>query len=293
MYYGSGPILAGVATPTITVKPATSTVTAYPLQVTVTLSGSGTLPTPTGTVTLTIGTYAASEALTGGVALFSIPGPLSSGAATISAAYSGDSNYTAGTGTASVTINVPVPGLSVTATALSIAPGATTGNASPLTVTPAGGFTGNVALSATILSSPANAVAPTFSFGATSPVSITGTGSGTATLTVNTTASVSAALARPAQPAPLLHGSSVIALAGLLLIGVPGGRRFRSFLRACGGMALLCLCIGVACGGLTGCGGSSGTATGIAGTTPGNYLVQITATSGSLTAAGDLTLTIQ
>jgi len=293
MFYGSGPVLAGVAASTVTVTPSASTVTAYPLQVTVNVSGSGTLPTPTGTVKLSLGTYSATQSLASGSASFSIPGPLNSGAATLTATYSGDSNYTSGTGTASVTINVPAPGFSVSATAVSVMPGATTGNTSTVMVMPAGGFTGSVTLSAVILSSPVNAVAqPTLSFGATSPVIITGASSGSATLTVSTTASVSAALAPPAQPATLRRTPGMAVLAGFLLVAVPGRRRFRRGLRLYRGLALLCLCAATMCIGLTGCGGS-GSAKGDAGTTPGNYLVQITCTSGSLTATGDLTLTVQ
>ncbi|MGH9344056.1 MAG: Ig-like domain repeat protein [Terriglobia bacterium] len=264
------------------------------MQVTVNVAGSGTLPAPQGTVTLNLGTYSETQTLASGSASFSIPGPLSSGAATLSATYSGDSNYTSGAGTASVTINVAPAGFSVSAAALSVMPGATTGNTSTITVTPAGGFTGNVTLSAVILSSPAGAVAqPTFSFGATSPVSITSTGSGTAILTVNTTNSASAALAPPAQPTTPLDIPGLFALAGLLLVAVPGWRRFCCRLCFGKGIAFACLWAGMMCAGLTGCGSSSISAISAPGTTPGNYLVQITGTSGSLTATGDLMLTVQ
>lgn len=294
MFYGSGPILAGVAASTVTVTPASSTVTGYPLQVTVNVAGNGTLPTPTGTVTLSLGTYSATQMLTNGSASFSIPGPLDSGAATLTAAYSGDSNYSSASGTASITVNVPSPGFAVGATAVSVTPGAVTGNTSTVTVTPSGGFTGKVALSAAVVASPANAVAPpTFSFGATSPVNITGAGSGTATLTVSTTAPVSAALAPPALPTSLPRTPAMLAWAGLLLVGIPGRRSFRRRLRLCRSLAALCFCAGVACAGLAGCGGSPGSTRSVAGTTPGNYLVQITGTSGSITATGEFTLSVQ
>lgn len=272
MFYADGPILAGVAAPTLTVTPSASTVTAYPLQVTVKVSGSGSLPTPTGTVTLSVGTYSSTQTLASGSASFSIPGQLSSGAATLTASYSGDSNYTSGIGSASVTINVPAPGFSVSATAVSVMPGVNTGNTSTVTVTPTGGFTGSVTLSAVILSSPSGATAPpTFGFGATNPVAITDSGSGTATLTVSTTAAVSAALRSPAQPASPRRGPGMLALAGLLLIAVPRGRYFRRSLGWYSSMAVACLCAGLLCAGLSGCGSSSAVASSIPGTTPGNY----------------------
>jgi hypothetical protein len=42
----------------------------------------------------------------------------------------------------------------------SVAPGATTGNTSTITVTPTGGFTGSVALTAALTTSPSGALAP-------------------------------------------------------------------------------------------------------------------------------------
>lgn len=81
------------------------------------------------------------------------------------------------------------PSFSVSGTAVSVMPGATTGNTSTISVTPAGGFTGAVALSASVTSGPTGAVQPpTLSFGNTATVSITGTSVATATLTVSTTA---------------------------------------------------------------------------------------------------------
>ena len=294
MFYGSGPILAGVAAPTVTVTPSSSTVTTYPLQVTVNVVGSGTLPAPAGTVALSTGSYSATQTLANSSASFSIPGPLDSGAATLTATYSGDSNYTSGTSTASVTINVPTPGFSVSATPVSVMPGAVTGNASTITLTPSGDFTGNVTLSATILSSPANGVAPpTFSFGNTSPVNIAGTSSGTATLTVSTTPPASAALAFPVKRPASWRVPGTFMLAGLPLVVLLGKRRFRRRLCLYRDLAVICLCAFIFCTGLTGCGGGSVSAKSIPGTTAGSYLVQITGSSGSLTASGDLALTVQ
>lgn len=293
MFYGSGPILAGIAASTVKVTPSASKFTSYPLQVTVDVTGSGTLPAPTGTVTLSLGTYSATQPLANGSTSFSISGPLNSGVATLTANYSGDSNYTSGTGTASVAIEIPAPRFSIGATAVSIMPGAVTGNISTITVTPTGGFTGSVALSATILSGPANAVAqPTFSFGVTSPVSIAGAGSSTATLTIGTTASVITSL-MSATPRSSPRTPGTLILAGLMVVALPGGGLFRRRLRVRRSLAVACLGAGMACAGLTGCGGNSGSAQSIAGTTRGNYLVQITGSSGNVIATGNLTLTVQ
>src|ERR1035437_8575949 len=98
------------------------------------------------------------------------------------------------TASATVTLNVtavPMPSFTVSGTAVTISsPGATTGNASTITITPSNGFTGSVTLTAQITTSPAGAqFPPTLSFGASSPVSIVSATPGTASLTVSTTAS--------------------------------------------------------------------------------------------------------
>ena len=92
-------------TPTVTVTPAHSTITtAQTDQVTVTVSGSS--PTPTGTVTLTSGSYnSGPTTLSGGSASITIPaGQLAVGSDTLTATYSGDTNYNGNTGTAPVTV---------------------------------------------------------------------------------------------------------------------------------------------------------------------------------------------
>ena len=81
------------------------------------------------------------------------------------------------------------PTVTVSGTTVTVAQGATSGNVSTVTVTPANGFTGSVTLSAAVTLSPSGTVyPPTLSFGSTSPVLITGTAASTAALTVVTTA---------------------------------------------------------------------------------------------------------
>ncbi len=151
-------------------------------------------------MTLTSKGYtSAAAALTSGGATIDIPaGTLVIGIDTLTVAYSGDNYYQSATGTATVTVT---PGFTISGGAVTVSPGATTGNTSTITVTPSRGFIGSVAMTAAITSEPSGAQdLPTLSFGATSPVAITGASAGTATLTITTTAATSAALLRPARP---------------------------------------------------------------------------------------------
>jgi len=283
-------------TPTVTVTPSSSNITtAQSLTVTVAINGGIGNPTPTGSVILTSGSYtSAATALGGGSATISIPaGSLTAGSDTLTASYSGDANYIADTGTTAVTVTVPPPpSFTVSGSAVTVSPGATSGNTSTITVTPSGGFTGSVALTAALTSSPTGAqYPPTMSFGSTSPVSIIGTTAGMATLTINTTAATSAAVVYPKRPGVPWYATGGATLACLLLIGIPARRRnWRTML----GMLvfLVALTGGVfACGGGGGGGGGGGTSN--PGTTAGSYTVTVTGTSGSTTATGTVTLTVQ
>lgn len=70
---------------------------------------------------------------------------------------------------------------------LNIAPGATSGNTSTITVTPTNGFTGSVAVSCAVTAAPTGAVSPV-TCSLPSPVNITGAAAVTSTLTVSSTA---------------------------------------------------------------------------------------------------------
>jgi hypothetical protein len=175
---------------------------------------------------------------------------------------------------------------------ITLAPGATTGNTSTITVTPAGGFTGNVALSAALTSSPNGAQSlPALSFGSTSPVSITGASAGTATLTITTTAGGGCTQAYQIQRPVPWYAAGGAALACLLLFGIPARRRsWRTML----GMMALLFALG---SGVLACGGNSGSscvAVTSPGTTPGTYTITVTGTSsGTAAATSTLTLTVQ
>ena len=107
------------ATASVGVAPSASAIYASStLTVTVTVSGSDSLGTPTGSVVLAGGGFSASQGLTSGVATITIPAnSLSTGTDTLTASYSGDSNYAAADGSAAVTVTIAS---SVTVTPASI-----------------------------------------------------------------------------------------------------------------------------------------------------------------------------
>jgi hypothetical protein len=98
-------------TPAVTVKTSTGSMASNtPLSVAVTVTGSGS-STPTGSITLASGSYTSSAAaLAKGAATVTIPpGSLSAGKDTLTATYSGDSNYNAATGSSAIMVTAPPP----------------------------------------------------------------------------------------------------------------------------------------------------------------------------------------
>jgi subtilase family serine protease len=284
-----------IATPGITITPYNpTTVVDQALALTVSVGGPQGIPPPTGTITLSGGGYTSpATQLTTGSASFTIPAnSLALGTFNLQASYSGDANYLAANVTDIVTVTpIPVPGLTIAGNAITVAPGATTGNTSTITITPSGGFTGAVTLSCTITpiaaSDPATCSVPT-------SVTITDTTAQTVTLTATTTAA-SSALNRPPQLFWPAAGGGTLAL--VLLFGIPGKRRkWRTML---GMFALLVAITSVvlACGGGSsggsGGGGGGGGGGGNPGTSAGNYTINVAAVSGSVTANAAVTLTVQ
>jgi hypothetical protein len=151
---------------------------------------------------------------------------------------------------------------------ISIAPGASTGNSSVISVTPSGGFTGPIALACAVTSSPATAADPLTCALSNSSVSITGSTAATSTLTISSTPSGAAAFNRGL-------GGGGLALAVLLFMA-PLRRR-----RALAGLLGIIALAGV--GVITGCGGGSQAPTPPAnpGTTAGAYVVTISGTASS------------
>lgn len=273
---------------TVAVSNPGTIATIQPLDVTITVSGSFGNPTPTGSVTLTSGSYSSgSTTLNGGSVTITVPaGSLAVGHVTLSVQYSGDSVYGPATGTGSVTVTLPIV---ISGTAVHISPGATSGNQSTITVTPYGGFTGSVALTAAVTSSPAGATdLPTLSFGTTGTVTITSDAAGTATLTIMTVAPVGCSQAVRAGSSARWLFPSGLTLACIVFLVIPGhGHRRRV-------LPMLLVLVGVTIG-LIACGGGGGGGSGCTspGTTPGNYSITVTGTSGSITANGSISLTVQ
>ena len=292
--YNTNPV---TATATLVVNRAVSSMTLHPsrssintdqtLNVRIDMGSAANLPLPTGTVTLSSGNYTSGAvSLTSSSIDISIPpGSLATGTIALIASYSGDSNFSPNTGAVTISVTGVPASVKVAGTDVTIAtPGATTGNTSTITLTPAGGFTGTVNLTASVTSSPAGAKnPPTVSFGSTTPVTISGTAAVKATLTVTTTPTTTSAIVPP----PLTHrnwypaGGTTLGL--LVLFGIPARRRK---LRAWLGMLLLFAGVSI---GMTACGGGSGSSTAPPpvthpGTTAGTYVVTVTATSGAVSA---------
>ncbi|HET6168822.1 MAG TPA: Ig-like domain repeat protein [Terracidiphilus sp.] len=293
------PVTVQKVTPALTVTPSSPSIPVNDfLQVTVTPTPASGLPLPTGTVTVGMaGALQPPVTLANGTATVTIPAnTLPMGADTILGSYSGDANYQLVSATTSVTVTAAAPpGLTLSGTSVTIVPGATTSNSSTITLAPTGGFTGSVTLTAAITNSPVGAVhPPTFSFGSTSPVSLTGATNGTATLTISTTAATSGALHRPARPgsgANWIGGGGVLAC--ILLFGISNRRRrWQTML----GMIVFLIFLSggvLSCGGGGSGSGGGGGGGGTPGTTAGDYTVTVTGTSGTMTATGTVSLTVQ
>jgi hypothetical protein len=192
--------------------------------------------------------------------------------------------------TTSLTIDVPEPppSFSLSSTAVTIATPGSSGT-STVTISPSGGFTGNVSLSCAVRGGPTGAVdSPTCSV--TAPPPINGAKAVTATLTVSSTAASSAARGYSVAPYRLPQvaaiGGSAVAMASLLSFGFPIRRRRTSLPL---GLLLIATLIGTAIG----CGGKNAAApTANPGTTPGDYTVTVSGSSGAITAATAATVTV-
>lgn len=275
-------------TPAIEIKTSSSTLSASQ-DLTVSISVSGKAGTPTGSVTLTSGSYESPvTTLSSGNATVIVPaGTLPAGADTLVATYTPDAASSSIYISSGQSVPVTVAGFTVQAAGVMVTPGATAGNTSTITLTPAGGFSGSVTLTAVVTSSPPGAQdPPTLSFGSTNPVSISGTTAVMTTLTIQTTAATSSAMNSPKHRFGGLWTDGNATLACILLLAIPARRRR---LQTSLGMLLFAtaLTCGIAsCGGGSGSGGGSGNSN--PGTTPGNYTVTVTATSGSTTSTGTL-----
>ena len=121
---------------------------------------------------------------------------------------------------ATAVYNLPAPNFSITGTAVSVAPGASTGNTSTITLNPSGGFTGVISLSCAVTVTPTAASDPaTCSIPAS--VTVSGSTAQTTTLTVNTT-SASLALDRTGTFFRQSLGGLALSRAFCSLVSRPG-----------------------------------------------------------------------
>jgi hypothetical protein len=246
--------------PTVTVSPSPTTPdSSQSLTVTVTVSDSSSAVVPTGYVTLTTtGGYSSGLILlSGGTTKITILGnTLAAGTVTLTAAYSGDATYAAGTGTNTVTVTQSTYSLTAS-TPSAVSPGATAsstvGGSSSSSY-----YTGTVTLSSCTLTSssvtnpeapPSCSVSGTITFSS-------GTPSGTGTATVSTYDEVAGNQARPNLPGGKgwLGAGAGTVLALLVFFGIPARRRsWRNMLSI--------LIATVTLGALASCGGSTNTST--------------------------------
>jgi len=288
-----------VLTPTVTVTPASSSInTTQSLNVTVAIAGAG--ATPTGTITLTSGSYNSgvqtigANSCSAATCTITIPAnSLNAGTDTLTATYSGDAVYASIVGTNTVSVTKAIFSLSATNNT-GLAPGATTGNTSTVTVTSGTLYSGTVTLTCALTTYPSGAIyLPTCSGGSSTITLVSGVASGTgqATITVNTTAAT-AALDIPRLPGrgrgwAGAGGSAVLAF--LLFLGIPARRRsWRSML----GILVMIMALG----GLAACGGSpsnTSTTSSTPGTTAGTYTFTVTGTGNpTVTPAPTTTFTV-
>jgi trimeric autotransporter adhesin len=236
-------------------------------------SSSGLL-LPSGTVTLTN----SSGATVGTGTLANITNPVTntaiaqatitvSGTAT-TVSYAGDTNYNAGS--ASFTPSTGSFTLSAAPSTVSISSGGS--GTTTMNITPASGFTGTVNVSCSAGSSPLTCSL------AQSSVAVSGTAAVTDVLTVTSTSS--SGLRIPANPLDRWYAAGGVALAGVLLFGLPGRRRAWQRM-----LSLLLLFIAV---GVVGCGGG-----GSSNNNTSTYTVTVTATSGTLSQSSNVTVTVQ
>jgi subtilase family serine protease len=301
----------------VTVTISTPSITAgAAISVTATVASAVTTSTatPTGTATLLVdGVVEGSPvALSAGAATFTYttPGTIANGTHTVSVSYSGDAVYAGSIGATSVDVTAASGGtqdfsLTPVTTSITVASGGTT---APITytVTSINGFAGAVTFSASTTSATLNNDAAV-SFSVT-PLTVTATTPGTTTFTLYAYYNASTGLFKQGKvkrlgasgtahtepaPSPWALAGSGVALAGLLLFGLPRNRRNRW-------SALLIALFTVALLSVSGCVSSSPTAAGAGNTNvpAGTYPVTITAsgttsTGTSISHSATITLTVQ
>jgi len=162
---------------------------------------------------------------------------------------------------------------------ITVAPGASSGNTSLISVTPSGAFSGAVALGCAVTSSPSGASDPLTCSLSNPTVTITGSAAVTSMLTISSSPAATASLERR-------FGAGGVVLAFLLLM-MPTRRRRMA--------PLACFLLLAGLGVISGCGGSGKpVSTSInPGTTAGTYVVTISGTAPNATPSiTTLTVTV-
>ena len=253
---------------------ASSMLPTQQLTVTAHLAGVSGQPTPTGSIFFNAegpgGSYSAGCTLVDSSCSFDFGADYwSPGTVTVNVTYSGDTTY-AGSSTV-----VPVTMLNMftmtAASSVSFAAGATTGNTSTLTVTPANGFTGPIYFACTIAYYPPGAQhLPTCSVPAS--VNVTSATAVTSVMTISSTGPMTVSRVEEIKSPRWLAAQSLTFVAGILAVGLPLRRRVRLH-----GTVLCLLIVLVGSMALVSCGGGSGSGRGgqtppeAPGTTPGTY----------------------
>ena len=268
-----------------------------------TITGStvrGVTTAPTGTVTFLDGTTKLGTPVTISAGVASLTTSFATaGTQSITAAYSGDTNYIPTTSAAVQETVVPVavqPDYTLAATPTSQAVNPGTAATYKITVTPTNGYNGTISFPATACSA-----LPTGASCSFSPSTLPGSGS--TTLTITTTAPTSGMLI-PSDVNPHGSGAGLMAsltgfgLMGIVLAGDLRKRKRHGAIVLLTALALALVLTLVGCGGGSSSGGGGGGGGGGTGGTPsGTYAVKLSVTgtagtNGGNTAAHPLGVTL-
>jgi subtilase family serine protease len=305
VYSGDANFTAGTSTAlslTVTTVPASVTLTPLSSSInasqtvtfTATVINSSSTGTPTGSLQFSVDNVPSGNTIAlSGLSASSPALSFSPGTHSVTASYSGDAIFAASTSpAASVAVSAaPAPTFTLASSpaALSLAPGAASGNTSAITFTSVNGFASAVASTCSVAFSGPGAVvdAPTCVL---SPTSVTLAANGTAS-SVLTLSSVTphAVASKGGLAQNRSHNTTfgVVAFTALLLILPRPRRRFRA----------ITLLLTAALLTASGCGSGGSTVTTsppvLVGTTAGAYTVTVNTSSGSLTASTTISVTIQ